>query len=223
MIAVSGLSKRYGDNVVFDALSLSVPAGTTCLAGPSGSGKTTLARILAGLEDADSGTVSGLCGSVVYLFQEPRLLPWANALDNIILAAPDLRARSEAGGEKRSSRSARRAALKAEASGLLAALGLSDADGGKLPAELSGGMRQRVCLARAALHCRALTRAGEKISAVVLDEPLKGLDAATRAAAVDFIKAEFAPVAEHLIIITHSGRDVDDFGGVTVPALLPKS
>jgi ABC-type molybdenum transport system ATPase subunit/photorepair protein PhrA len=62
-----------------------------------------------------------------------------------------------------------------------------------------------------------LTRAGEKISAVVLDEPLKGLDAATRAAAVDFIKAEFAPVAEHLIIITHSGRDVDDFGGVTVP------
>ena len=98
MIAVSGLSKRYGDNVVFDALSLSVPAGTTCLTGPSGSGKTTLARILAGLEDADSGTVSGLCGSVVYLFQEPRLLPWANALDNIILAAPDLRAR-EAGGE----------------------------------------------------------------------------------------------------------------------------
>ncbi len=222
MIAVSGLSKRYGDNVVFDALSLSVPAGTTCLTGPSGSGKTTLARILAGLEDADSGTVSGLCGSVVYLFQEPRLLPWANALDNIILAAPGLRAR-EAGGEKRSSRSARRAALKAEASGLLAALGLSDADGGKLPAELSGGMRQRVCLARAALHCRALTRAGEKISAVVLDEPLKGLDAATRAAAVDFIKAEFAPVAEHLIIITHSGHDVDDFGGVTVPALLPKS
>lgn len=216
MIAVSGLSKRYGDNVVFDALSLSVPAGTTCLTGPSGSGKTTLARILAGLEDADSGTVSGLCGSVVYLFQEPRLLPWANALDNIILAAPDLRAR-EAGGKKRSNRSARRAALKAEASGLLAALGLSDADGGKLPAELSGGMRQRVCLARAALHCRALTRAGEKISAVVLDEPLKGLDAATRAAAVDFIKAEFAPVAEHLIIITHSGRDIEDFGGVTVP------
>ena len=219
MISISGLTKRFGDNTVFDGLSLSFPAGTTCLTGPSGSGKTTLARILAGLEDAESGTISGLAGRVVYLFQEPRLLPWKTALDNVVLASP--RADAEQCYGRRSERSPersseRRDALKAEASDLLAALGLSPADNTKLPPELSGGMQQRVSLCRTALHCRALKRAGEPLAAVVLDEPLKGLDHATREQAVKFIKSELAPASEHLIIITHQEQDVNDFGGAAV-------
>jgi NitT/TauT family transport system ATP-binding protein len=234
MISISGLTKRFGDNTVFDGLSLSFPAGTTCLTGPSGSGKTTLARILAGLEDAESGTISGLAGRVVYLFQEPRLLPWKTALDNVVLAAPradaqqreaaapaDFAGRSPRRSGRRTERSPERSsersdALKAEAADLLAALGLSPADNTKLPPELSGGMQQRVSLCRAALHCRALKRAGEPLAAVILDEPLKGLDPATREQAVIFIKSEFAPASEHLIIITHQEQDVNDFGGTAV-------
>ena len=215
MITISGLTKRFGDNTVFDGLDLSFPAGTTCLTGPSGSGKTTLARILAGLEDAESGTIAGLAGQVVYLFQEPRLLPWKAALDNVVLAAPRADAKQRS-GRRSERRSERRDALKAEAADLLAALGLSPADNAKLPPELSGGMQQRVSLCRAALHCRALKRAGEPISAVILDEPLKGLDPATREQAVNFIKSELAPASEHLIIITHQEQDVNDFGGTAV-------
>ncbi|MBO7406581.1 MAG: ATP-binding cassette domain-containing protein, partial [Clostridia bacterium] len=143
----------------------------------------------------------------VYLFQEPRLLPWKTALENVVLAAPrtDAKRRSE-----------HRNALKAEAADLLAALGLSPDDNVKLSPKLSGGMQQRVSLCRAALHCRALKRAGKQISAVILDEPLKGLDPATRGQAVNFIKSELAPASEHLIIITHQEQDVNDFGGAAV-------
>ena len=204
VVNISALSKYYGDAPVFVELDLVIGPGTICLTGPSGSGKTTLARILANIEDADSGSISGLSGDVVYMFQEPRLLPWATAADNVFLAAP------HSGIGLGSSE------LKAEASDLIASLGLSPADGLKHPAELSGGMQQRVALARASMHCRSLKRSGAKLSAVILDEPLKGLDALTRATAVNFIKSEFAPAADHLIIITHSDRDVNDFGGMKV-------
>ncbi len=208
VVNISALSKYYGDDPVFERLDLVIGPGTICLTGHSGSGKTTLARILADIEDADSGAISGLSGDVVYMFQEPRLLPWATAIDNVSIASPRVHTRSHTRAVS--------AELKAEASNLLTSLGLSPADGLKHPAELSGGMQQRVALARASMHCRSLKRSGAKLSAVILDEPLKGLDALTRAAAVNFIKSEFAPAADHLIIITHSDRDVNDFGGMKV-------
>ncbi|MBP5239089.1 MAG: ATP-binding cassette domain-containing protein, partial [Oscillospiraceae bacterium] len=139
VVNISVLSKYYGDAPVFVELDLVIGPGTICLTGPSGSGKTTLARILADIEDADSGAISGLSGDVVYMFQEPRLLPWATAIDNVSLASPRVHARSLMRSHTPSAASAD---LKAEASNLLTALGLSPSDGLKHPAELSGGMQQ---------------------------------------------------------------------------------
>jgi NitT/TauT family transport system permease protein len=204
-IEIRGLSKSYGSNHVFTDYSASIPSGVTCLTGASGSGKTTLARILAGLEEGDAGTVSGVDHNVVFLFQEPRLLPWRTAAANVALAAPagrSLRAGAGAAGDADSRPGA-----------LLRKLGLTEDDAAKRPGELSGGMRQRVSLARAALSGEALRNAGKRVSLTVLDEPLKGLDPASRAAAVNFIKTELCADGSPVLIITHSREDIDELGG----------
>ncbi|MBO4326631.1 MAG: hypothetical protein J5950_05125, partial [Clostridia bacterium] len=77
----------------------------------------------------------------------------------------------------------------------LAALGLGPADFMKRPGQLSGGMRQRVAIARAALAARSIDASGSFVSLTILDEPLKGLDPATRSSAVRFIKKTFARTA----------------------------
>ena len=179
MINVSGLSKSYGGNVILRDLELSLGEGVFCLTGPSGSGKTTLARILCGLEEADSGRISGIPGTVTYMFQEPRLLPWKTACENVFLASP---------GD--------RAANAAAAAEMLARLGLGKDDQRKKPAELSGGMQQRTALARAALYTRkSVGISGSGSFLAILDEPLKGLDSATRAAAAAWytLKRALAP------------------------------
>ena len=123
------LCKRFGKKVVLDHLTLELPdEGIICFLGPSGSGKTTLLRILAGLNKADSGTVTGLYGKrISMVFQEDRLLPWATARENIAFAD----------GKK-------------DPLEMLDALGLQG-EGERYPEELSGGMQRRVVLARA-LH-----------------------------------------------------------------------
>lgn len=119
--------KSYGDQVVLSDVSLTFPEGRiSCLFGPSGRGKTTVLRLLAGLEQPDSGTVDGVGerrASVI--FQEDRLLPYCTAEMNLSVAAPD-----------------------ADARFWLAEVGLL-ADAGKHPEQLSGGMCRRVALARA--------------------------------------------------------------------------
>lgn len=121
------VQKSYGRQLVVSDFSLSLPSqGVIALCGPSGCGKTTLMRLIAGLEKADGGTVSGIDGAQIsIIFQEDRLLPWCTAEQNIAVAAP-----------------------KADAAYWLEQVGLGDARQ-KLPGELSGGMRRRVAIARA--------------------------------------------------------------------------
>ena len=125
MIKLRGLTLAYGERTVLDGLSLDLPdTGLTALTGPSGCGKTTLLRLLAGLEEPDSGQIRR-SGPVSMVFQEDRLLPWETALDNAALAGEPERARE-----------------------LLVRLGLGDwLD--RRPGELSGGMCRRVAIARA--------------------------------------------------------------------------
>ena len=152
-ICLTGISKSFGDHVVLRDFSLTMqPGERLALMAPSGSGKTTLFNIMLGLSAADAGTITGIPERVSVVFQEDRLLEAFPAAANLRAAVP-----RPAGGEG--------AVLR-----LLEELGLRDA--ADLPAaKLSGGMRQRLALARAILYGGDL---------FLLDEPFKGLDADTR-------------------------------------------
>lgn len=151
VVQIEHLTKSFGDRVILDDLDLTIERGEfVALLGASGSGKTTLLRILASLDNADSGVVRVAPARSV-VFQEPRLLPFRRVWRNVLL-----------GTERRLSRPD---ALKA-----LAEVGLESlAD--RWPKGLSGGEAQRVALSR------ALVRAPELL---LLDEPFAALDALTR-------------------------------------------
>ena len=120
---------RYGEKTVFSHFTQTLSfAGVTALMGASGVGKTTFLRVLCGLEKPQSGTVEGFPARFTYLFQENRLLPWLDTLQNVALASDE-----------------------AAAKGALEAVGLG-AELRAKPAALSGGMRRRAALARALAH-----------------------------------------------------------------------
>lgn len=177
MIIAENISKSYGEKPVINNLSFEIPEGGRALVtGESGAGKTTLLRLIAGLEKPDSGKLYG-CGreDISYAFQEARLFPWESALDNV--TAPV--GRKYAG----------------EAAEILAALGLAN-DLSKLPGELSGGMRQRVSLARALLYDKKI---------LLLDEPFSSLDGAMKQVAAELIKDRAA--SKTVILVSHSPED----------------
>jgi sulfonate transport system ATP-binding protein len=149
-VVVDGVSKDFGTGRVLDDLSLRLEPGSfTALLGASGSGKSTLLRILAGLDEEFDGRVV-VPPRVSVAFQEPRLLPWASVLDNVVLGLD---------------KGARRLGTRT-----LAEVGLAEkAD--VWPLTLSGGQAQRASLAR------ALVREPELL---LLDEPFGALDALTR-------------------------------------------
>jgi sulfonate transport system ATP-binding protein len=148
--SVRDLSKRFGNRIVLDGLSLDIKAGEfVAMIGRSGSGKSTLLRALAGLDRDVSGSMA-VAEPVAVAFQEPRLVPWKRVLDNVTLGlrAPDP------------------ARVAAEA---LAEVELTERTSA-WPLTLSGGEAQRVSLARALVRSPSL---------LLLDEPFSALDALT--------------------------------------------
>ena len=177
-ISVKNLRKSYGEQLVLNDVTFELPnQGITCIMAPSGVGKTTLLRILLGLEQPDSGTVSRFpdCHWAA-VFQEDRLLEHLDAMGNL---------RFVLGNE-----------LDAEdAKCLLAELGLTEAEG-KPVRDFSGGMKRRVALARALLA---------PSDALALDEPFTGLDEENREKAISCILKRTA--GKPVLLVTHNEDD----------------
>ena len=167
MLKLNAISHSYGSQQVLKNLELTLnPGQRLAVMGPSGSGKTTLLRIVLGLLKPDSGTMENTFRKTAAVFQEPRLLPWRTAAENVNLILGDT------------------PGTLPKARQYLARLGLEEA-GDKYPRELSGGMQQRAAIARALAADPDL---------LVLDEPFKGLDEALRLRVVKTVSRTEAAV-----------------------------
>jgi NitT/TauT family transport system ATP-binding protein len=189
-VAVHGLTKRFGaaPNVLED-VSLEVQQGEfLCILGASGCGKSTLLSLVADLDQPTSGSVEVLGGKPSLMFQEPALFPWLTAQQNVELA---LRLRGVGKAERRD-----------RAQELLGLVRLSDA-GKKRVHELSGGMRQRVAMARAL---------AQDSHVLLMDEPFAALDAITR----DVLHEELVRIRESqkltVLFVTHNVREAVRLG-----------
>ena len=159
MLKIKNITKDYGNGKVLDGFSMNCPdTGIVALMGASGIGKTTLFNIIVDIEQADSGEIESTFKKISYKFQEPRLLDWLTAHENIEAVLP--------------------ADRKNEAVKWLEAVELADSRN-KYPHELSGGMQQRVALAR------ALAYQGDLL---LLDVPFSALDIDTKHILIELIK-----------------------------------
>jgi NitT/TauT family transport system ATP-binding protein len=177
-----GVTRRFGDVVALLDLSLQVEEGeVVALVGPSGCGKSTLLELLAGLQDPDDGAVGA--AAAAYMPQRDLLLPWRSALDNAALAL-------ECGGT-------RKAEARRQARPLFERFGLGGFEDAR-PHELSGGMRQRVALARTFLSGRPL---------LLLDEPFASLDAITRGSLQEWLADALLEEQRTVVLVTHDVQE----------------
>jgi nitrate/nitrite transport system ATP-binding protein len=196
-ISIEGIAKRYAsrarETTIFENLWLSMARGEfTCVIGHSGCGKTTVLNILAGLDSPSEGAVivddqaiDGPSLDRAVIFQSHALLPWRSVLGNVAYAVSS------------KWRSWDRAKVKAHAQSFIDLVGLSGAEH-KRPSELSGGMKQRVGIARAL----SIT---PKI--MLMDEPFSALDALTRGTLQDEVRRICLETGQTVFMITH---DVDE-------------
>ncbi len=192
ILDLTNVSKGYGDTPVLRNLTLSVAEGEfLAILGFSGSGKTTLINLMAGLVAPDRGAVTFQGAPVTgpgpergLVFQSYALMPWLTVAGNIGLAVDAVHRGTRAD----------RAALVAKYIGMV---GLSHA-ADRRPAELSGGMRQRVAVARALAM---------QPQVMLMDEPLSALDALTRANVAAEIEAIWAADKRTVVLVTN---DVDE-------------
>jgi NitT/TauT family transport system ATP-binding protein len=174
MIEVAIRGKSFGDVQVLGDLRFALTAGETlAILGPSGVGKSTLLRIVAGIDDDYAGEVR-VPARRAMVFQDPTLLPWRSALDNLRIVHPDLGA--------------------AEAQAMLSKVGLGDR-AGAFPGQLSLGQQRRLSLARAFAGRPEL---------LIMDEPFVSLDAATADEMLGLTEALIAETRPATIFVTHA-------------------
>ena len=193
VLSIKSVSHRFGMGdgrvLALESIDLDVADGEfVALVGPSGCGKSTLLSLVAGLRQPSQGTL--LCEGepitrpvpkkIGMIFQEANLLPWLSAVDNV---AFPLKLRGEAKAE-------RRAAARA----MLALTGLTGFDD-TLPHQLSGGMKQRVAIARGLVQDPAV---------LLMDEPFAALDEQTRMLLGDELLRIWSETRKTVLFVTHS-------------------
>ena len=167
MLELNDIFHFYEGQQVLNGQNLTLkPGQRLAIMGPSGCGKTTLLRIAMGLVTPTAGTVRNTFSRLGVVFQEPRLLPWRTALENVNLVLGDGRDTME------------------RAAAYLSRLELSEAKD-KLPRELSGGMQQRVAIARALAM---------EADCLILDEPFKAMDEALRWKVLELVNGTNAAI-----------------------------
>jgi NitT/TauT family transport system ATP-binding protein len=193
LVAIRGVSQRFGVDgatvTALDTIDLEIPDGQfVAVVGPSGCGKSTLLSLVAGLRLPSSGTV--LCDGepimgpmprkVGMIFQEANLLPWLSAVDNV---AFPLKLRHVSKPER-----------LAAARRMLELTGLAGFES-RLPHELSGGMKQRVSIARGLVQNPAV---------LLMDEPFASLDEQTRMVLGDELLRIWSETKKTVLFVTHS-------------------
>ena len=187
-LSVRNLSVAYPDNNgglhALDSISFDVrPREFVCFLGPSGSGKTTFLRVLAGILQPTSGSVSFMYHhqqKIGMVFQQANLMPWRTVMQNIMLPLE-----LEGSGDIKAQNKAR------EMIKLVGLKGFEDS----YPRDLSGGMAQRVAIARALIHDPDL---------LLLDEPFASLDALTRERMWTELSNIWQAKQKTVIMVTHS-------------------
>ncbi len=188
MLTIEAVGRRFssGTEALRD-VSLRIDDGDfLALLGPSGCGKSTLLRLIAGLDRPDRGTlrwdagVPPVPGDIGFVFQDPTLLPWATTVENVFLP---LRLRGVA-----------RQAAQADVAAVLRRVGLNGFEAAH-PAQLSGGMRMRVSIARALVTRPRL---------LLMDEPFAALDEFTRHRLQEDLLALWRDIGSTVVFVTHS-------------------
>lgn len=187
-VVLEDVGYAYGDLPVLDGVSFSVGEGeTAALIGPSGCGKSTLLNLVGGLLQQQTGRIStlgaaptGCLNPLTFVFQDFALLPWRTVAGNVALALEH----HNLGKEARDARIAE----------VLKLCGLSEF-AAALPKQLSGGMRQRVGIARAI---------AVKPAVLLMDEPLSALDAQTRELLMEDLISIWARERTTTLYVTHN-------------------
>ena len=179
MIKFDNVSLSYGNDKIIDRLSFAFESGKKyALMGESGIGKTTLLGIIAGTIKGYNGELIKNSNKVSYAFQDARLFPWLTVLQNVVIVAPQ-----------------KTPQVIEKAKEILLNLGLSDVYA-KYPDELSGGMKQRVSLARALMY---------DFDILLLDEPFRALDQATASQVAEYVFK--MSEGKTVIFVTHDKFD----------------
>jgi NitT/TauT family transport system ATP-binding protein len=184
LLHLRGIGKTFGPIKALSGVDLHVKRSEfLTLLGPSGCGKSTILRLIAGLAAPSEGAIiwnHGARPEIGFVFQDPTLMPWANALDNVYLPL------------RLAGLSRREAARRVTA--MLSRVGLAGFENA-YPRELSGGMRMRISLARALVADPPL---------LLLDEPFAALDEITRFTLNDDLLSLQRELKTTIVFVTHS-------------------
>ena len=189
-LEIKNLNKSYAEEGIFKNFSLQLSDDKiNCIIGPSGCGKTTFLNILAGLIEYESGSLNGISkNDISYIFQEDRLIEWLTVKENLQITLKKYYKKSS---------------LDDEIENLLDIVGIKSVED-KYPDELSGGMRQRVNIARAF---------GKPSKILLMDEPFKSLDYKLKYTIIDEFKNILNKNKRLVILVTHDLEEAVYFNG----------